>query len=71
VLTLKAAGLVDIDADEIVGSARELTREAGALLIKERSAPRVVNLLWLSRLTSGSRTACSGQTLGRGARRSS
>jgi hypothetical protein len=82
VLTLKAAGLVDIDAGEIVrpgilridgdrivgvgggvdkrglhrhvrralvldgllGSARELTRGAGTLLIRERYAPRLVEL---------------------------
>lgn len=68
-LTLKAAGLVDIDAGEIVrpgillidgdqivgvgggvekhgllGSARELTRGAGTLLIRERYAPRLVEL---------------------------
>jgi Acyl-CoA dehydrogenase, C-terminal domain len=30
--------------DGLLGSATELTREAGALLIKERSAPRLVNL---------------------------
>ena len=30
--------------DGLLGSARELTREAGALLIKERYAPRLVNL---------------------------
>jgi hypothetical protein len=30
--------------DGLLGSARELAREAGALLIKERSAPRLVNL---------------------------
>lgn len=30
--------------DGLLGSARELTREAGALLCEQRSAPRVVNL---------------------------
>ena len=49
--------------DGLLGSARELTREAGALLIAERSAPRVVNLLWLSQLTSrrGRRGRSSGR----------
>jgi hypothetical protein len=30
--------------DGLLGSARELAREAGTLLIKERYAPRLVNL---------------------------